>query len=274
MEFGLSTYYFVNERLTAHLLEKIFKAGIQQIEIFAARQHLDYRDPNHVRDVAQWFKDHDLKPHSLHAPLHADLDWGRSGGAPLSVAHLQRRYRIDSMEEIKRAIEVAEILPFKYLILHLGLPGEEYSIEKYDAALTSLEHLKIYAKERGAQILLENIPNQLTTPERLLQFIQYTRMDDMRICFDTGHAHMATDVQPAFQALKSRILSTHVHDNLRDKDAHLLPFEGDIDWTETVRDFRSVDGQFPVLFELRNYGSTVPDLSGVREVIEKMKAIS
>lgn len=274
MEFGLSTYYFVSERLTAHLLDKILKAGITQIEIFAARQHLDYHDPNHIRDVAQWFTDHDLKLHSLHAPLYADFDWGRSGGAPISVTYLERRMRIDSMEEIKRAIEVAERLPFKYLILHLGLPGEEYGIEKYDAALTSLEHLKIYAKERGAQILLENVPNELTTPERLVQFIHYTRMDDLRICFDTGHAHLGTGVQAAFRMLKTRILSTHVHDNLRDKDAHLLPFEGNIDWTGTARDFRSVDGQFPILFELRNYGAKLPGLAGLREVMDRMNAIS
>jgi sugar phosphate isomerase/epimerase len=273
MEFGLSTHYFVNERLTGHLLDKIPAAGITQIEIFAARQHLDYHDPNHIRDVAQWFQDHELKLHSLHAPLYADFDWGRSGGAPISVTHLERRHRIDSMEEIKRAMDVADRLPFKYLILHLGLPEEEYQIEKYDAALTSLEHLKIYAKERGAQILLENIPNELTTPERLLQFIQYTRMDDMRICFDTGHAHMGSGVQPAFQALKERIVSTHVHDNNRDKDAHLLPFQGGIDWEATVRDFHSVDGQFPILFELRNYGPKAPSLAGVREVMERMQAI-
>ena len=274
MDFGFSTYYFVNERLTAHILGKILKAGIRHIEIFAARQHLDYHDPNHARDIAQWFKDQNLELHSLHAPLYADFDWGRSGRAPISVTHLERRRRIDSMEEIKRAIEVAEILPFKYLILHLGVSDDEYSIEKYDAALTSLEHLKIYAKQRGAQIVLENIPNAMTTPERLLQFIQYTRMDDLRICFDTGHAHMTGDVSPAFQALKSRIVSTHVHDNLRDKDAHLFPFEGDIDWAETMREFRSVEGQFPVLFELRHDGPAAPDLAPVREVIEKLKALS
>jgi sugar phosphate isomerase/epimerase len=274
MEFALSTYLFVNERLTGHILDKILAAGISQIEIFAARQHLDYHDPNHVRDIAQWFADHDLKLHSLHAPLYSDHDWGRSGGSPISVTSLQRRLRITSMEEIKRSIDVAERLPFKYLILHLGLPEEEYEIEKYDAALTSLEHLKIYAKERGAQILIENVPNQLTTPERILQFIQYSRMDDMRICFDTGHAHMASGVEPAFHTLKDRILSTHVNDNHREKDDHLLPFEGGIDWAQTVRDFRSVDGQFPILFEVRNYGSALATLGRLREVMEKMNALT
>lgn len=274
MEFALSTYLFVNERLTSHILDKILAAGISQIEIFAARQHLDYHDSNRVRDVAEWFADQGLKLHSLHAPLYTDHDWGRSGGAPISVTYLQRRLRINSMEEIKRAIEVADLLPFKYLILHLGLPEEEYEIEKYDAALTSIEHLRIYAKQRGVQILLENVPNELATPERMLQFIQYTRMDDMKVCFDTGHAHMASGVEPSFHTLKDRIVSTHVNDNHHDKDDHLLPFEGGIDWVRTVRDFRAVDGQFPLLFEVRNYGSALSTLARLPEVMEKMKGIA
>jgi sugar phosphate isomerase/epimerase len=274
MEFALSTYLFVNERLTGHILDKILAAGISTLELFAARQHLDYHDSNHVRDVAQWFTDHELKLHSLHAPLYADHDWGRSGGAPISVTYLQRRLRINSMDEIKRAIEVADLLPFKYLVLHLGLPEEEYQIEKYDAAMTSLEHLRIYAKERGVQILLENVPNQLATPERLIQFIQYTRMNDLKLCFDTGHAHMATGVGPAFQILKERIVSTHVNDNHHEKDDHLLPFEGGIDWVQTVRDFRGAEGQFPCLFEIRNYSTALATLARLRETIEKIKAIS
>jgi sugar phosphate isomerase/epimerase len=273
MEFALSTYLFVNERLSGHILDKILAAGISTLELFAARQHLDYHDPNHVRDVAQWFKDHELKLHSLHAPLYADHDWGRSGGSPISITYLARRLRIDSMDEIKRAIEVADLLPFKFLILHLGVPGEDYQLEKYDAAMTSLEHLKIFAKERGVQILLENVPNEMATPERLLQFIQYTRMNDLKVCFDTGHAHMAAGVEHAFQLLKDRIVSTHVNDNHHDKDDHLLPFEGGIDWEQTVRGFRAIEGQFPCLFEVRNYTSAFETLARLREVIEKIKAM-
>ncbi len=273
MEFALSTHLFVGDRLSSHILDQILDAGIGKIEIFAARQHFDYHDANHVRDVAQWFRDHGLALHSLHAPLFTDFDWGRSGGAAISVAYLERRLRINSMDEIKRAIEVAERLPFRYLVLHLGLPDEDYDLRKFDAAFTSIEHLKIFAKERGAQILLENIPNELSTPERLVHFIQYTRLEDLKICFDTGHAHMTCGVQPAFQTLKDRIASTHVHDNRREKDDHFLPFDGEIDWEQTLRDFRGVDRQFPILFELRNYGPEVTNLTRLREVIERMEAI-
>ncbi len=273
MEFALSTHLFVGDRLSSHILDQILGAEFRQIEIFAARQHLDYHDPNHVRDVAQWFDDHGIALRSLHAPLYADFDWGRSGGLPVSIAYTERRLRIDSMDEIKRAIEVAELLPFRYLIQHMGVPDEEYDLNKFDASLTSLEHLKIFAKERGVQVLLENIPNQLSTPDRLVEFIQFTRLEDLKICFDTGHAHMVGDVQSAFQTLKSRIVSTHVHDNRREKDEHLLPFDGGIDWEQTIRDFRALDGPFPILFELRNYGPEKSGLARVREVMEKIEAI-
>ncbi|MBZ5543536.1 MAG: sugar phosphate isomerase/epimerase [Acidobacteriia bacterium] len=177
------------------------------------------------------------------------------------------------MDEIKRAMEVADLLPFRYLILHVGLPHEEYDLAKFDAAFTSIEHLKIFAKERGAQVLLENTPNELSTPERLLEFISYTRMEDLKICFDTGHAHMTGGVRSAFQTLRDRIVSTHVHDNRREKDDHFMPFDGEIDWEQTVRDFRAVDGQFPVLFELRHYGPQVSSLTRLREVMERIESI-
>ena len=245
-------------------------AGLREFEIMAAPQHLDYRDPNQVRDVAQWFGDHGVTLHALHAPLHADRGQGRTGGLLISVAYLERRPRIASMDEIKRAIEVAEFLPFRYLILHLGLPGEEYDLSKFDAAFTSIEHLRIFAKERGAQILLENIPGELSTPQHILSFLDYTRLD-LKVCFDTGHAHLAGGVQPAFRALQERVVAVHVHDNHGEKDEHLLPFEGQIDWAQTVRDFRSAGGQFPILFELNAQRNEPNVLARVQEVMGRLE---
>ncbi len=272
MEYGLSTYLYVDQRLSSHILDKILGAGFQNMELFAARQHLDYTDRNHVRDVAQWFRDHQVKLHSVHAPLYGDADWGRSGGLAVSVAYLERRLRIDSMDEIKRALDIADYLPFRYLIVHMGLPDEEYDLSKFDAVMTSLEHLKVSAKDRDVQLLLENVPNELGTPERLVEFLQYTRLN-VKICFDTGHAHMTHGLHAAFETLRTYIASTHVHDNRREKDDHLMPFDGEIDWTVAVRDLRRGEGQFPVLFEIRDYGPEVTSLSRLAEVMDRMEAI-
>jgi len=272
MDYGLSTYLYVNERLNSHILDKILRAGIQNIEIFAARQHLDYTDRNHVRDVAQWFREHQVNLHSVHAPLYGDADWGRLGGLSVSVAYLERRLRIDSMDEIKRALDIADYLPFRYLIVHMGLPDEEYDLSKFDAVMTSLEHLKVFAKDRGVQLLLENVPNELGTPERLVEFLHYTRLN-VNICFDTGHAHMTHGLHSAFETLYKYIASTHVHDNRGEKDDHLMPFDGEIDWTEAVRDLRRGEGQFPALFEIRDYGPEVTSLVRLAEVMDRMESI-
>ena len=272
MNYGLSTSLFTEERLNAHILDKILAAGWRDFEIMAARQHLDYHDPNQIRDVAQWFSDHGVTLHSLHAPVFTDSDWGRSGGLLISVAYLERRARIASMDEIKRALAVAEILPFRYLVLHLGLPNEDYQVSKFDAAFTSLEHLNIFAKERGAQLLLENIPSDLSSPERMLMFLNYTRLE-LKVCFDTGHAHMAGGVQPAFRTLHERTAAVHVHDNHGQKDEHLLPFEGEIDWAQTVRDFRSAGGQFPIFFELNGERHEPGALAKLREVMDRFEEV-
>jgi sugar phosphate isomerase/epimerase len=272
MNFALSTHLFVNDRLSSHILDGILNAGFHQIEIFAALQHLDYHDVNHVRDVAGWFRDHEVQLFSLHAPIYNDDEWGRHGGMPVSIAYLERRKRIDSMEEIKRAIQVAELLPFRHLILHLGLPREEFNLDKFDAAFTSLEHLNIYAKERGVSILLENIPNELTTPERLIRFLEYTHMG-LKICFDTGHAHMTCGVGQAFEVLKEHIVSTHVHDNQREKDEHLVPFEGGIDWEQAARRLRGLDGRVPIMFELRNFGPAAACFEKLHAIMKRMEEI-
>jgi len=272
MDYGLSTYLYVNERLGSHVLDKVLGAGFRVIELFAARQHLDYTDRNHVRDVGLWFSDHQVSLHSVHAPLYADADWGRLGGLAVSIAYLERRLRIESMDEIKRALDIAEYLPFRYLVVHMGLADEEYDPRKFDAVMTSLEHLKVFARDRRVELLLENLPSDLGAPERLVSFLRSTRLG-VRVCFDIGHAQMTGGAHPAFEALRPHIASTHIHDPGPEKDDHLLPFDGKIDWGEAMRDFRSAPGEFPLLFEVRDSGPEVNALARLAEVIRRMEEL-
>src|ERR1019366_774563 len=62
----------------------------------------------HVREIANWFRSTGIAFHSMHAPMHADDEWGRSGAPPLNIAAVEKRDRIAAMDEIKRALEVAE----------------------------------------------------------------------------------------------------------------------------------------------------------------------
>ena len=232
---AISTYIYIKERLHPGLLDKLVSGGAQAIEIFGARQHLDYANrKQHVREIADWFRTSGVPLHSVHAPLYADYEWGRTGSPPVNVASTDRAVRIEAMDEIKRAIELAEQIPFRFLIQHIGLPNESYNERKFEAAMTSIEHLRAFARPLGVRLLLENIPNELSAPERLVEFIRTTHFDDLGVCFDTGHAHIMGDVASAFEIVKSYIHSTHVHDNAKDRDSHLWPGTGTIDWKRTL----------------------------------------
>jgi sugar phosphate isomerase/epimerase len=102
---------------------------------------------------------------------------------------------------------------------------------QWDAAFTSLEHLRIFAKERGVTLAVENTPNEMATPAKLRHFVDETRMHDVRFCFDFGHAHMSGGVAAGWEAMGDLVVSAHLHDNHGEKDEHLLPFEGAIDWS-------------------------------------------
>jgi hypothetical protein len=54
--------------------------------------------------------------------------------------------------------------------------GEEFDLRKVDAAFSALEQLTVFARQRGVEILLENIPNELSSAERLLQFNELTHL--------------------------------------------------------------------------------------------------
>lgn len=276
MNQALSTHLFVNHRLTVAWLNRVLQAGIPAVEIFCARQHLDYHDKNQIRELGHWFKDSDLTLHSLHAPMYTDEIWGRSGPHTwLTITAHVKSERIRMVDEIKRAIEIAETIPFKYLIQHIGVGGEEYSDQKVDAAFNSLSELSSFARQRGVQILLENIPNQLSTAERLVRFLESTHLD-LYFVFDTGHANIGAGVEHEFEIMKSRIRSLHVHDNDGKTDSHLFPTladAGTIDWKRTMGLLRKHQENYPLLLELKESPDFPHPLENIKQIFSKLEEI-
>ena len=102
MDLVLSTHLFVRHRLTTVWLERVWDAGFPAVEIFCARQHIDYRDKAQINELGHWFRDSQLKMHSLHAPMYNDDVWGRSGPqAVIDITEPSKGKRIAMVDEIK-----------------------------------------------------------------------------------------------------------------------------------------------------------------------------
>jgi len=273
---ALSTHLFVQHRLTTVMLDRIQAAGFPKVEIFCARQHLDYRNPAQIGELRHWFRDAELKLHSLHMPMYTDDVWGRTGpNAVVNIAEPEKIKRIASVDEIKRALEVAEQIPCAFAIQHIGVGGEEFDERKLEAAFSSLEELNLFARQRGVEVLLENIPNKLSSAERLNYFLGITHLDN-GYCFDTGHAHIHAGVEHEFNLMKERIRSTHIHDNDGEHDVHLFPFlasGGTIDWKRAMTLLRSRRGQYPMMLELREAEGMDPLLEKAAEVRDRLAGL-
>lgn len=85
MRKAMSTLVYAKERLHSGLLDGLVRGGAQAIEIFAARQHIDYANRRqHVKEIAEWFRNSGVPLHSVHAPMFSDYEMGRAGSPRLT----------------------------------------------------------------------------------------------------------------------------------------------------------------------------------------------
>ncbi len=236
----LSTYMFVSRRLNAELLAQIAEAGFEAVEIFGTRGHFDYTTKNEIQSIASALSNNGLALASLHAPTSRDLSATREGGTPLSITEVERVRRIEAMDELKRVIDVAEDLPYSRLILHMGGSRETADPRKRDAAFSSLEHLVLHARHVGVTIAVENTTSEMGDPAYLRAFVDETRLTGLRFNFDIGHAYLADGpegerIEKSFAPLRELAVSAHIHDNHGEKDEHLPPYDGSIDWEAAVK---------------------------------------
>jgi sugar phosphate isomerase/epimerase len=286
MERLLSTYIFVSRKLTRDLISQIGDVGFQGVEIFCSRSHFDYTSRAEIQNIAGALSDAKLKLASLHAPTSRDLSATREGGQPLSICEVERVRRIEAMDELKRAIDVAEELPFSRMIFHMGGSRETADPRKRDAAFSSLEHLILHAKHVGVTICVENTTSEMGSPAYLRSFIDETRLSGLRINFDTGHANLADGAEEnriaeSFEPLREFVASAHIHDNHGEKDEHLPPYEGNIDWPAAVgllKTIPEVGANLPLMLELKEkIGPDAPapqqQLDAARRSLDKLEEV-
>lgn len=269
----LSTYRWVNQPLTPMLLGDIAKAGIPAVEIFCASGHFQYRSGEAVRDLASALSEHGLELHALHSPTERDSTSGHPSGMPISISDPERIRRIDAVDEVKRALEVAERVPFRYLVQHIGSGRQSADPRKLDAAFASLENLTIFAKQRGVTMAIENKADELSSPASLHQFIRETHLQ-AKFCFDTGHAHIEGGVEPGLELMRDRVVTVHAHDNHGDKDEHLPPGEGTIDWDGAFAALAGAPEMPAVVMELKERGPGAPSLDEICEAFDRIEKIA
>lgn len=167
-----------------------------------------------------------------------------------------------------RAIDIAEILGCKMLVVHPGsfLSAQENKKYIYDKILPR-------AKEKGVNIAAENmfkwkdatetetVPSACGTAKDFIEHLDLIKDKNFVACMDVGHAEMVNCEGSVniIRALGKRIGCLHVHDNDLFNDLHTFPFCGKINWVEVAKALKDIGYGGHFTFEADAFMKNYPD---------------
>ena len=252
--FGISTHLYHEQRLDkAHILE-IAAHGFEAVEVFATRSHFDYHNAEGIRALKAWLEEAHLTLHSVHAPITDAFVNGRVQ-RNFSTAFRDADARKTTLREIQAAIGIASTIPFKFLVVHLGVPDVQQpggDDNHREAAIRSVEDIHSMAEATGVTVALEVMGNSMSTAPGLVEILERNFEGvNLGICMDVGHAHILGDTAEAIETASEYLVTTHIHDNRRQSDDHLVPFQGSINWGATIMALEKIGYDGVLMYEVR-----------------------
>ena len=148
------------------------------------------------------------------------------------------------MERYKNDLKLCRENGIDLVCMHLTSKSEAPAPN--EIGLARFQKIADYAKELGIKIAFENTKIK-GYQEYILKNI---KNDNVGICLDSGHLHAHFKDELDFDLLKDKIFCVHLHDNHGEKDEHLIPFEGTIDWDWLMDKLISCNYKGPITMEL------------------------
>jgi len=272
--FGVSTHLFHETRLGREELADIAGHGFEAVEVFATRAHFDYHDARAVAQLAEWLSDLQLAFHSMHAPIVDAIRGGKWVGA-YSIAAGDETRRKAAVAEIAATLKVAAAVPYRYLVVHLGIPDGQSAPptdNQPDAARRSVEEIVALASEVNVRVALEVMPNKLSSATSICNLIE-EQLDglDVGICLDYGHANLMGDLGDEIETVSGHLWTTHVHDNDGRQDDHRVPFAGRIDWHAAIMETQKIGYDDVLMFEVADTGDPIEVLKRAVKARERLE---
>ena len=192
-----------------------------------------------------------LESYSLKYSIHAPF-------MDVNIASLQDQSRLNSIDQIKSSIDLANEINAEAVVVHPGvtsfLPNKYFKKEVYEFANESIKEIGDYAKDLGVLATIENMPNfESMIYQNIVDLNQLLVENEMHMTLDIGHANHVgyAPEDMIFDSIKH----VHVHDNLGDDDSHLPLGEGSIDLKYIINTLESKNYDGIYILEVNDYDS-------------------
>jgi len=189
----------------------------------------------------------------------------REAGINVSSAHLpfgawwepsvlEPAWRDDALRRFKGLLDWIAAQGIPLAVLHASwepIPVEDRPA-RLRTAITSIEELGAYAKERGVALAIENLPRTClgNTAREALALAEGAA----GVCFDVNHLLLESHAD-FLAAAGPRIVTTHISDYDFENERHWFPGAGGIDWPALLRGLAAVGYTGRYIFELGEDGT-------------------
>lgn len=188
-------------------------------------------------------------------------------GVTVNQTHARNDFICLSKEEFKvqlvKIVNVSKILGADAIVVHADTYNEHnFDFNRmvdyiYDVYAPMVEEAKKQNIKIAMETLFEYAP--YGARKRFSSYIEeldaiVSKFNDpaVGICWDFGHAKVSYE-EKQFDYMKmvgSKIISTHVHDNVYEKDLHSMPFLGNTDWELGMKTLKEVGYNGDLTLEL------------------------
>jgi sugar phosphate isomerase/epimerase len=237
----------VDSRLGAHIpwaqvdscLDAVLELGLVP-EIAIKGPELDFLDRSLLARVEQSLAASRARP-TIHAPFF-DLNPGA----------LDPLIREVTFKRLDQSLAVAGQLNAHLMVVHPGVDKWRYpNLSQAWVALAQdfFPPLIKRAKDFDCKLAIENIYEE--SPDTLIQLVDSINSDWFGHCFDAGHWHLfgRRPMNEWLNAIGSRLLHLHLHDNHGRADEHLPVGDGTIDFSPLLEHLKTLSSQPSVTLE-------------------------
>jgi sugar phosphate isomerase/epimerase len=268
---GLSTGCFYRQRIF-DVVAAIRESGFDRVEVCSFPMHLDYHQREDVAKAGECLRELSIRPVSFHAPFSERID----------ITALDARVREMAVGELLAACDAAATMGVENVVLHpgperQGRPEEAEFLVRMRNAAESLNIVADHCSEIGIHLLLENMLPHLLFGHinDMMYLLGSIRHPDVGACLDTGHAFLARELETVIYKLSGHLHLVHVNDNVGERDDHLAPGFGLIDWRSVIKDLRNCHFDGTLILELslmedESVESMLGRARGAREFLEEL----
>lgn len=158
-----------------------------------------------------------------------------------SIISSEKSKRIQKIEFIKESIELANEVNCQNITITSGTKeNDQNKMEAWELMLDSIER-SIALLYPNMQLLIEQEPEMLVaSTDDLLQLIRVTS-GRLKINLDIGHLQVNQENIPSsIQLLKKNLVNIHFEDIKNNFHQHLLPGDGDINFTTFFEELKKI----------------------------------